>query len=110
MRAQRLVSLPVCESLAFESFHSDCSALRVIDAEFCSSIHAEIEFREIPVKVLLVHVLIDANESALEDRKEAFQSVGMHIAARPFVLGVIDRFVLGLIGSKCLRTALRTLR
>ena len=45
-----------------------------------------------------VVVLIDANETALEDAEETFKRIGVHIAMCPFVLGIIDRFVLRLIG------------
>ncbi len=42
----------------------------------------------------LVHVLVGSNKAALENREEAFQHVGMHVAARPLELRVIDRLVI----------------
>lgn len=84
------------QSLALHALKRDCSALRVIDPEFGAGIHAEIKLRQVAIQVLVVHVLVDANEAALEDRKEAFERVGVHVAAHPFELGVVDRFVLRL--------------
>jgi hypothetical protein len=42
-----------------------------------------------------INVLVYADQTALEDRKEAFQRIGVHVAACPFVLGMIDGLVLG---------------
>ena len=60
---------------------------------------SEIELRKVPLKMLAIDVLIDANQAALEDGKEPFEGVGVHIAARPFELGVIDAFVFGVSGE-----------
>jgi hypothetical protein len=82
------------QSLANDASKRDFRALHIIDAELGAGVHAEVELREIPIQMLLIHVLIYANKTALEDRKEPFQGIGMYIAARPLALGMIDRFVL----------------
>ena len=91
---QRASAGCICQPLAFEALHSDFSALRVIDSELCTSVHAEIELGQIAIKMLLVHMLIDADHASLEDGEKTFQGIGMHIAARPLILGMVNRFVL----------------
>jgi hypothetical protein len=86
------------QSLALEALQGNFGPLYVIDAEFCASVHAEIEFGQVPMKVLLVHVLVDSNQAALENRKVTFKGVGMNVAARPLKLRVIDRLVLRFVG------------
>src|ERR1035441_7030564 len=44
--------------------------------------------------MFLVHVLIRANQAALKDREKPFKGIGMHITTGPFVLGMVNRFVL----------------
>jgi hypothetical protein len=71
------------------------SPLNVINAELDAGVVAEIELCQVAVRMRLAHVLMDANQAALEDRKEAFKRVGVHVAADPFELGMIDAFMLG---------------
>ena len=71
---------------------TSCSAIAVRRL-FGAVIHAEIEFRQIPLKVLAIDVLVHADDAALEHAKEAFQRIGMHIAARPLKLRVVNGFV-----------------
>src|SRR5579863_7929730 len=54
---------------------------------------AEIKFCEISVEVLLFNVLINTDQAALEDREEAFEGVGVHVAAHPFLFGMVNAFV-----------------
>ena len=56
-----------------------CASL-VVNAEPGAGVEPEIELGEITGKVFLVNVLVDADEAALEDRKEAFERVHVHIA------------------------------
>ena len=44
--------------------------------------------------MLVVHMLINADDAAFEDAEIPFKRVGVNVAAQPFVLGVINRFVL----------------
>src|ERR1017187_2140375 len=89
-----LMSCFIHQPLASEAFNRDASPLRIVNAEFRASVHAEVEFSQIPVQMFLVHVLIYTDQTAFEDREEPFKGIGMHVAARPFVLRVVNRFVL----------------
>jgi hypothetical protein len=82
------------ESLAAGAPHSQGSAGGIANPEFRASVAAEIEFAQVAVEVLVVHVLVHTDQTAFEDRKEVLQRVGVDIAARPFVLGMVHRFVL----------------
>ncbi len=84
----------ISQSLAFETLQRDFSALGIVDTHFFAGVHPEIEFGQVSVKMLLVHVLINPDKSALEDAEIALKRVGVNIAAHPFALGVIDRFML----------------
>jgi hypothetical protein len=81
------------QTLSGEAFERDIGALFVIVAQLGAGVLAKIELRQIAVKVFAIDVLIHADKAALQNRKEAFQSVGMHVAARPFELGMIDKLV-----------------
>jgi len=56
---------------------------------------AEIKFRDIAVKVLLLAMLIDALHAALEHAVIALDRVRMHVAAHVFFLAVVDAFMAG---------------
>ena len=83
------------EPFAGRAFDRNRFALHVIDAEFRARVLAEVKFAQIPVEMLGINVLINANNPAFEDRKEPFKSVGMHIAPRPFKLGMVNSAVAG---------------
>lgn len=85
------------QSLASEARYRDSGSLRVIDTELGAGVHAKIELGQVPIKVLLVHMLVDTNKAALEDREEPLKGIGVNVAASPFVLGVIDRMMLRLV-------------
>jgi len=88
----------VGEALALGSRDAASSALFVVDAELSPVVPAEIELREVTVEVLGVHLLVDADHAALEDREEAFDGVGVDIAPDVFLLGVNDDLVAGSLG------------
>src|SRR5258708_1682792 len=94
------------QSLADEALERNFGTLYVIDPELRASVHTEIEFGQIPMKMFLVHVLIDPDQPALEDAEIALKRVGVNIATHPFILRVIDRFMLSrsrhdeLVGSR----------
>ena len=90
----RFVKPSVRESLAFDPLERDFGALRIVEAQCCAGVHAEIKLREVAIQMLLVHVLVRAYQPALEDAEEAFQRVGMNIAARPLEFAVVNRLVL----------------
>lgn len=103
-----LMSCLIHEPLALPGHHRNCGPLGVADAEFGASVAAEIELGQVPIEVLVVHVLIDADEPALEDREEVLKGIGVNIAARPFVLGMVHGLVIhdlrlvdgGLVGDE----------
>src|SRR6185437_17106361 len=81
------------QPLAFASLHGECGALHVINAKLGAGVLAEIELGQIPIKMLFIDVLVHADESALHDAEKAFERVHMHVATRPFKLGMIDAFM-----------------
>lgn len=90
-----LISCPVGEPLAFDAKQSDFGALFIIDPKLGAVVLAEIKFGQIAIKVLLIDVLVNADQATFENREEAFEGVHMHVAARPLEFRVIDAFVLG---------------
>lgn len=87
------MSSSIREALTLCAFDRNRFALHVIDAQLGAGIHAEIKFVRVTLEMLGVDVLINADDAALEDGKEAFQRVRVNIATRPFKLGMIDGFV-----------------
>jgi hypothetical protein len=81
------------EPLAFAAADRNGRALTVVDAKLDASVVPEIELSQVPLEMLAVDVLIGADQPTLEDRKEAFEGVGMHVIPRPLELGMIDAFV-----------------
>ena len=79
----------ISESLSFDAFQRIAGALRITYAKLCAVVEAEVELCKVAVQVLAIHVLVRADQSTLEDRKEAFQRVGVNITARPLVLGMV---------------------
>jgi hypothetical protein len=75
-----LVSCLVREPLPGRAFDGDSFALHVVNAELGAVVHAEVELREVAVKVLAIDLLVDADQAALEHRKEPFKRVHMHVA------------------------------
>jgi hypothetical protein len=97
LRAFRLraTSSLIGQPLARRAFDGNRGALHVVNAKLGASILPEIELGQVAVKMLGIDVLINADDAPLEDRKEAFKGVGMHVAARPFKLGMVNRAVAG---------------
>src|SRR6516162_1517491 len=84
------MSRSVGEPLADYAAQRPVRALLIVNAETDSVAVAEIEFGEIAMKVLLADVLIDAINSALQDREIILGSIGRGISANVFLLRVID--------------------
>ena len=55
----------------------------------------EIKFRQIAMKVGFAHVVINANNTALKDRKVVFDSIAMGITAHVFERTVVNHFMSG---------------
>ena len=89
------MSCLVRQPLAGKALQGEFGALFVVDAECNAGVLPEVEFGQIPVKMFDVHVLVDADKTALQDAEKAFQRVGMHVIARPLEFGVIDHFMAG---------------
>jgi hypothetical protein len=91
--------LPMSRSLSepLADYAANCAigALYIVDAERDPVAVAEIEFGEIAVKVFLADVLIDAVDSALQDREVIFGGIGRDIAANVFLLRVVHGAVTG---------------
>ena len=85
----RLVRPSIRQAFAFDAFKRNFCACHIIDSELGAGIATEVEFRQIPIKVLLVHMLVGSDKAALEDREEVFEGVRMHVPACPLVLGMI---------------------
>src|ERR1700681_1510131 len=77
--SQRASAGCICQPLAFESLHSFCRALRVVDAKLGARVETEIKLRQIPVEMGLVHVLVGSDQTTLEHGKEVLHPVGMHV-------------------------------
>lgn len=97
------------QPLAFASLHGQCGALHIINAKPRAGVLPEIKLGQIAVKVFGIDVLINADQAALHDTKEALQRVHMHVAAHVFTLGMVHAFmrcdwrvnvVRGLIGNE----------
>ncbi len=61
-----------------------------MDAELDVVVLAESELVQIPLKVLLAAVLVDASHAALKHAEEAFDRVGGHVTTRVFLGPVVD--------------------
>jgi hypothetical protein len=70
-----LMSCLIHQLLALCTLHCDSSPLSVGNTEFRASAAAEIEFSQIPIQMLLIHVLVDAYQTALEHAKEALKGI-----------------------------------
>jgi len=95
LRLKPFLSCFIGQSLALDAIKRDFGALAVIDAKFSAGVLAEIKFGQVTVKVLGVDPLIHANNAAREHREKPFKRIRVHVATRPFKLGMVDGFVLG---------------
>jgi hypothetical protein len=90
-----LTSRFIGQALAFDANQRAIGPLDVIDPKLGAVILAEIEFGQVPIEMLVVDVLVNADKAALEDREEAFKGVYVNVTPDVFALGVIDALVLG---------------
>ena len=103
------ISRSIGEALSFDALKRQVRALHVVDTKLGAIVHSEIKLREIPFEVTLIHVVINADQAALEYREKAFEGVHVYVAACPLEFRVIDAFgerdgrvfvVLRLIGNE----------
>ena len=90
-----LQSPPIGQALPDNAFERLHGAGVVVIAETGAVAHAEIELRQIARKMLFAHMLVGANEPALEDREIAFGAVDMNFLA---MLAVADKFLVVIDG------------
>jgi len=86
-------SRSVGQPLANDAPDGLLGAFNIIDPDGGPGVVAEIEFGEIPVKMAIVAVLINAAHPSFEHRKKSFCGVHVRVAARPFLFAVIDGFM-----------------
>jgi hypothetical protein len=60
------------------------------DKALIAGVVAEIKLSQIALQMLLIDVLMVANHTALEDRKETFKRIGVDIATNAFAIAVIN--------------------
>jgi len=85
----------VGQALALYALQRNVGALAVIDAQLDAGVLAEIKFGQITVQVALLDALVGADQAALEDREKSFERIGVHVATRPFKLGMVHAFMAG---------------
>ena len=88
------MSLSVREPLTFRATDGEQRTYSIAYAHRHAMIVAEVELREITVKVLLFAVLVHAAHTALKDTEEAFDRVSGYVATGIFLDGVAHSFVL----------------
>lgn len=85
---ERLVCEPLSRSAIYEAFEPRQGM--VLDVAFVQS---KRKLVNIAVKMLRAGVMIDANQPALQDGKDAFDAIGRRLAANVFARAVIDGIV-----------------
>src|SRR5437762_13175368 len=78
LQGSSLMSRLIGEPLALHAEQKNLGAVLIFDAERLAIAIAEIEFSKVAVQVIVPAVLVDALHSALEDREESFDGVGVH--------------------------------
>jgi hypothetical protein len=85
----------VGQPLAFDASERDLRPLHIVDTKLGASVLPKVELGQITLKMLGVDVLINADDTALEYRKEPFKRIGVNVAPHPFEFVVIDALMLG---------------
>ena len=70
------------QPLALDAPERDLRPLGVVNAKADAGVLPEIELCQITVKVALIDMLIDTDHAAFEDRKEAFEGVGIDMSKK----------------------------
>jgi hypothetical protein len=83
-------SRSVSQPLADDATDRALSALYIVHAKSDSIAVFEIELGEVTVKMFLADVLIDAIDSAFQDREVIFGGIGGGVSPYVFLLCVID--------------------
>ena len=64
-----------------------------------SPVEPPLKFIEVTIKMLRGNLMIGTHDRPLEQAPNAFNGVRVNVAAHPFLLMVVDRFVLGVVVS-----------
>jgi hypothetical protein len=83
------------EALAFTAANRSNRPISVIVAESGAVVVTEVVFRKVSVQMFFLTMLINAAHSALEDRKEPFNRIGVNVVAHIFAMRVRDLFMRG---------------
>ena len=83
----------VGEALTADAFCNVGNSFRVTHSQGRPVIVPEIKFREIAMQVLLATMLVNALHSPFEDRKHAFNRIGVNVTANILPVRVRDSFV-----------------
>lgn len=75
---------PISKALAVDALQGQIGAASIVNAQLGAVGIAEIELVQVTLQVLFATVLVGANHAALEDRKGAFNRIGMDIATDVF--------------------------
>lgn len=89
------VNPPIGRALAFIAIQGDRNASGVVNTEAHVVAMAEVELRQIAMKMALAAMLIDAFHPAIEDREVAFDVGGIGIVPHIFIGVVLDALMLG---------------
>ena len=86
-------SPPIGEAFARDSAHDGIGALLVCKPKCHAIIIPEVKFTEIALQMILTHVVIDAIDAALEDRKVTLDRIRVRITANVFADRMYDSLV-----------------
>lgn len=88
------MSCPIGKPFPDDALERFASAGGIVNAECDAIVMPEIELREVALKVRLGNVVIHASDTALHDRKIAFDGVGMGLTAHVFLNAMINGLML----------------
>jgi hypothetical protein len=94
------VSRPrIGEALSNDTLDCSLSALHIVNSETDAVAIAEIELRKISVQMAFAAMLVNAFHATLEDRIEAFDSIGMDVPANVFLSAMVHALMAGEFGA-----------
>ena len=82
------------EPLTADTLEQSGSAFLVVDALRFAVVVAEVEFRNVALKMLLADVLVNPGKATLENREEPFNRVRRHVTASVFLASMVHAGVL----------------
>ena len=85
LRVRPLTSPPISHPLSDDALQRDRRALAIGKAKRGAVVITKIKFAEITLQMFLAYVVIDAIDTALEDRKVSLHGIRVRISANVFV-------------------------